>query len=96
MREAPAVGAGAAGPHLLALAHVATSARYAPEEPSTDDAAAAWATEAQLEHALRAHLSWRARTRRRLDPRVLRRELPAVAETGDDTGTDDSLAVVVI
>jgi transglutaminase-like putative cysteine protease len=96
MREAPAGGAGSAGPPLLALAHLATTALYAPDEPSDEDAEAAWTHEKALEIALRAHTSPRARLRRRLDPRVLRARLPGDADVGDDSVGDDGLVTFAV
>ena len=96
MREAPAGGAGSAGPPLLALAHLTTTALYAPEDPSDDDADAAWIQVKALEVALRSHTSPRARLRRRLDPRVLRARLPGDADPGDDLIADDGLVTVTV
>ncbi len=96
MREAPALGAGAAGPPLLALARLATTARYAPDEPDAEAVGEAWTAERELTRALRTHVALRARVRRRLDPRVLRRTLPPAADTGDDGDADDALTVVSV
>ena len=96
MREAPAGGAGTAGPPLLALAHLATTALYAPEDPSEEEADAAWSQVKALEIALRTHTSPRARLRRRLDPRVLRARLPGAADPGDDGAADDGLVTVIV
>lgn len=96
MREAPAGGAGDAGPPLLALAHLATSALYAPDEPAPEAADDAWTQVRELERALRVHTAARARVRRRLDPRVLRARLPGDADPGDDGSPDDALVVVTI
>jgi transglutaminase-like putative cysteine protease len=94
MREAPAGGAGGAGPPLLALAHLTTTALYAPDEPTDEAADEAWNHVKVLEAALRLHAAPRARLRRRLDPRVLRTRLPGDADPGDDRATDDGLVVV--
>ena len=94
MREAPAGGAGDAGPSLLALAHLTTSALYAPDDPEPEDADDAWTKVRELETAMRRHTAARARVRRRLDPRVLRATLPGAAEVGDDDSADDALVVV--
>jgi transglutaminase-like putative cysteine protease len=96
MREAPAGGAGSAGPPLLALAHLTTSALYAPDDPSEEEADAAWDQVKALEVALRTHTSPRARLRRRLDPRVLRARLPGDADPGDDSAADDGLLTVTV
>jgi transglutaminase-like putative cysteine protease len=94
MREAPAGGAGDAGPSLLALAHLTTGALYAPDDPEPEVADDAWTKVRELETAMRRHTAARARVRRRLDPRVLRATLPGDAEVGDDGSADDALVVV--
>ena len=96
MREAPAEGAGNAGPPLLALAHLTTSALYSFDEPSDEAGDDAWTQVRTLEAALRTHTAWSARVRRRLDPRVLRGSLPGDTELADDGSTDDALVVVTI
>jgi hypothetical protein len=60
MRDAPALGAGGAGPALITLARLSTAALYAPEEPTVDDADAAW----QCERTVAAALKERPRRRR--------------------------------
>jgi hypothetical protein len=95
MREGPAGGAGGAGPPLLALAHLATTALYAPDEPTPEEADGAWSTESELEKALRKTTAPRARLRRRLDPRVLRSRLPGDAEAADDSASDDDAMITV-
>jgi transglutaminase-like putative cysteine protease len=69
MREAPALGAGAAGPPLLALAHLHTNALFDPEPPSDDEAHEAWRHVALIERALaamtRRTVRWRRRVARR-------------------------------
>jgi hypothetical protein len=94
MREAPAGGAGHAGPSLLALAHLTTSALYAPDEPEQELVDDAWEKVHELETAMRTHTALRARIRRRLDPRVLRAALPGDADVADDESADDALVVV--
>jgi transglutaminase-like putative cysteine protease len=96
MREAPASGAGSAGPPLLALAHLTTSALYSPVEPSDEEAEEAWQHVRELERQLRAPTAFRVRVRRRLDPRVLRGSLPGDVELADDDIVDDALVVVTI
>jgi transglutaminase-like putative cysteine protease len=96
MREAPAGGAGDAGPALLALAHLATSALYAPDDPEPEVVGEAWDKVRELERAMRVHTAARARARRRLDPRVLRSRLPGETDAGDDGSADDALAVVTL
>ena len=84
-------------PPLLALAHLVTTALYAPDEPTPEDADGAWATVSQLEKALRKPAAPRARFRRRLDPRVLRSRLPGDTEAADDSvNNDDALITVVV
>jgi transglutaminase-like putative cysteine protease len=96
MREAPAEGAGAAGPSLLALAHLATTAFYSPDEPSPEAAMDAWNHLKVLEVALRVNTAPRARLRRRLDPRVLWARLPGDPEPADDGRADDGLVVFAV
>jgi len=54
LRQAPALGAGAAGPPLMSLARLHTAAMYAPESPSRDDADEAWSEVDAITDALRA------------------------------------------
>jgi transglutaminase-like putative cysteine protease len=54
LRQAPALGAGAAGPPLMSLARLHTAAMYAPEPPSREDADSAWSDVDAISHALRA------------------------------------------
>ena len=96
MREAPAGGAGDAGPSLLALAHLTPPALYAADDPDDVAVDAAWLKVRELEVAMRTHTAARARIRRRVDPRVLRASLPGVAELGDDGSADDALVVVTV
>ncbi len=67
MREAPAAGIGAAGPALLALSHLHSSALYAPTPPSEDDAQDAWKHVVQIERSVaattRRGVRWRRRVR---------------------------------
>lgn len=73
MREAPASGAGSAGPALLALAHLQTGALYAPEDPSDDDADLAWQHVVTIEQAIAATTRRSVRWKRRIRPdRTLR------------------------
>lgn len=66
MREAPALGAGAAGPPLLALARLQTAAAYAATAPSDEAAAAAWGHVVEIERALTDTTRWTVRWRRRI------------------------------
>jgi transglutaminase-like putative cysteine protease len=68
MREAPAAGAGSAGPALLALAHLHTDALYSPDPPSFEDAETAWEHVARIEHQLIASTRRSIRWRRRIRP----------------------------
>ena len=54
LRQAPALGAGAAGPPLMVLARLHTAAMYARDEPSSDEADEAWAEVDAIAGALRA------------------------------------------
>jgi transglutaminase-like putative cysteine protease len=71
LRHAPAHGAGGAGPPLMDLARLQTSALFAPDPPSADDADAAWRCVDSIEAALRGTVTrgerWltRLRVRRR-------------------------------
>jgi transglutaminase-like putative cysteine protease len=96
MREAPASGAGDAGPPLLSLAHLATTALWAPDDPTVEEADDAWKSVKALEVALRRNAAPRARVRRRLDPRVLRSRLPGDLDPGDESTADDGLVVVTV
>jgi transglutaminase-like putative cysteine protease len=67
LRQAPALGAGAAGPPLMSLARLHTAALYAPDAPSPGEAEEAWAEVDSIAAALRASVPrsrrWRARWR---------------------------------
>ena len=63
LREAPAAGAGAAGPPLLELAQLQTRAMYGIDEPATDDADRAWECADKVGQALRAETPRRERIR---------------------------------
>jgi transglutaminase-like putative cysteine protease len=60
MRDAPALGAGDAGPALVTLARLSTAAMYGPDEPSSEDADSAW----QCERAVASALKEQRRRRR--------------------------------
>ena len=66
MREAPALGAGPAGPPLLALARLQTAAAYAASAPSDEAADDAWNHVVAIEQALTATTRRAVRWRRRL------------------------------
>ena len=61
LREAPAAGAGAAGPALLELAQLHTAAMYAPFEPDPSDAVEAWECADRIDDALRQLISRKRR-----------------------------------
>jgi hypothetical protein len=65
LRQAPALGAGAAGPPLMDLARLHTLALYSPEGPTSADADDAWSEFDAIEGALRVSVPrtrrWRAR-----------------------------------
>ena len=54
LRQAPALGAGAAGPPLMSLARLHTAAMYAPDPPSADEADEAWTEVDAIAAALRS------------------------------------------
>jgi hypothetical protein len=54
LRQAPALGAGAAGPPLMGLARLHTAAMYSPDAPSREDADEAWSEVDAIARALRA------------------------------------------
>jgi hypothetical protein len=67
LRQAPAHGAGSAGPPLMNLARLHTAAMYAQEPPSKEDADAAWhyldAIDAALRETVRRTERWKTRLR---------------------------------
>jgi transglutaminase-like putative cysteine protease len=73
LRQAPALGAGAAGPPLMTLARLHTAAMYAAESPSPVDADDAWievdaiaaAVRSSVPRTRRWRARWRAEVRRR-------------------------------
>ncbi len=69
LRHAPAHGAGAAGPPLMELARLQTTAMFAPEEPSAEDADLAWSHVDRLDAALRTAGRRTERLARRLRTR---------------------------
>jgi len=68
LRQAPAEGAGSAGPPLMDLARRHTSAMYAAEPPTAEDADAAWADVDAINAALRRETGTAARVRAWLRP----------------------------
>ena len=65
LRQAPALGAGAAGPPLMSLARLHTAAMYSPDPPTADEADEAWSEVDSIAAALRTTVPrtrrWRAR-----------------------------------
>ena len=53
LRQAPALGAGAAGPPLMGLARLHTAAMYSPESPTSEEADEAWSEVDAITDALR-------------------------------------------
>jgi len=78
LRQAPALGAGDAGPPLMDLARLHTAAMYAPSPPTTAEADEAWAEFDAIEAALKVSVPrttrWRARWRTGLRRRKTRRQ----------------------
>jgi transglutaminase-like putative cysteine protease len=68
LRHAPAHGAGAAGPPLMELARLQTSAMFAPDPPSDEQAAEAWEHFDTIDRATRRHVSVFQRWKHRLRP----------------------------
>jgi hypothetical protein len=56
----------------MELARLQTSALFAPDPPTGDDANDAWHQVHRIERALRHATRWTRRWKRRLDPRSLR------------------------
>jgi transglutaminase-like putative cysteine protease len=69
LRQAPAQGAGAAGPALMDLARLHTAAMYAPEPPSELEASTAWQRVDAIDAALRTTVGRAERWWHRLKPR---------------------------
>jgi Transglutaminase-like superfamily/Domain of unknown function (DUF4129) len=65
LRQAPALGAGAAGPPLMDLARLHTAAMYSPDAPSPEEADEAWAEVDAISAAIRVTVPrsrrWKAR-----------------------------------
>jgi transglutaminase-like putative cysteine protease len=76
MRQAPALGAGAAGPPLMSLARLHTAAMYAVEAPSGEDADAAWSDVDAISDALRITTPRSKRVRARWRAVLPRRSRP--------------------
>ncbi|HEV7526409.1 MAG TPA: DUF3488 and transglutaminase-like domain-containing protein [Acidimicrobiia bacterium] len=85
LRQAPALGAGAAGPPLMDLARLHTAAMYSPDSPTPAEADAAWSEFDAIATALRESVPRTRRLRARWFTR--RRRSPAVA--ADDERPND-------
>jgi transglutaminase-like putative cysteine protease len=83
LRQAPALGAGAAGPPLMTLARLHTAAMYAAESPSPDDADDAWAEVDAIAAAVRTSVPRTRRWRARWRAEVLRRSAAPEREESD-------------
>jgi transglutaminase-like putative cysteine protease len=68
LRHAPAHGAGTAGPPLMELARLQTSAMFAPDPPTVEEADDAWKHVDTIDRSVRASASWFTRWRCRLRP----------------------------
>jgi hypothetical protein len=87
LRQAPALGAGAAGPPLMSLARLHTAALYSSEAPSVEDADEAWSEVDAISNALRASTPRSKRLRARwaaLLPRRSNTRRAAEPERDDD------------
>ena len=65
LRQAPALGAGAAGPPLMSLARLHTAAMYSPDSPSAVEADEAWSEVDAITTALRSSVPLSRRLRSR-------------------------------
>ena len=88
LRQAPALGAGAAGPPLMTLARLHTAAMYAAESPAPDDADEAWAEVDAIAAAVRSSVPRTRRWRARWRAEVHRRSV----SPGREESTDDDLS----
>jgi hypothetical protein len=68
LRHAPAHGAGTAGPPLMELARLQTSAMFAPDPPTDEQADDAWEHVDTIDRSVRASAPWFTRWRYRLRP----------------------------
>jgi hypothetical protein len=82
LRQAPALGAGAAGPPLMSLARLHTAAMYAPDAPSREEADVAWSDVDAISDALRATTPRSKRVRARWRALLPRRS--AEGRSADD------------
>ena len=85
LRQAPALGAGAAGPPLMDLARLHTAALYSPDAPTPDEADEAWAEvdaiSAALRHTVPRSRRWKARWKSAVQRTRPRREQSPEAPT---------------
>ena len=77
LRQAPALGAGAAGPPLMGLARLHTAAMYSRDAPSSDEADEAWSEVDAIADALRTIVPRTRRLRVRWWSRLRRAPAPA-------------------
>jgi hypothetical protein len=86
LRQAPALGAGAAGPPLMTLARLHTAAMYAAEAPSSLDADEAWSELDAIAAAVRSSVPltrrWRARWRAEFRRRT---SAPGAGESAEES-----------
>lgn len=78
LRQAPALGAGAAGPPLMDLARLHTQAMYSPDAPTTAEADEAWSEVDLIAAALRVSVPRSRRLKMRWFARWRRKPAPVV------------------
>jgi hypothetical protein len=88
MRQAPALGAGAAGPPLMSLARLHTAALYALDAPSREDADTAWSDVDAISSALRITTPRSKRVRARWKALLPRRSSRPDAGDAEADGDD--------
>jgi transglutaminase-like putative cysteine protease len=86
LRQAPALGAGAAGPPLMSLARLHTAAMYSPDAPSPSEADEAWTEVDAITVALRSSVPLSRRLRSRWWSLRRRRRDPAESRDATDDG----------
>ena len=84
MRQAPALGAGAAGPPLMDLARLHTAAMYSPDPPTPDDADTAWTEVDAIADALRGTVPRTRRLRARWWSAARRSKRASIDDEADD------------
>jgi len=92
LRQAPALGAGAAGPPLMDLARLHTLAMYAPDSPTAAQADEAWSEVDAIAGALRVTVPRTRRWRVRWFSNIRRRSAapPEMERARDGFGDDGS------